>query len=317
MLTPAPLGRLSGPYAHALLGTAALFRQRVVALTTVVLFAIAGTGTAASAQDLPDTMLPLQIDEVLVEDGQLIAVGSLGDTTFRSPVNLSLDQIIDDPDGDVCAILDLQIGAIHLDLLGLQVDTSDICLLVAAEEGEGNLLGNLLCGVAGLLDDGLALEDILAGLDPDTLDELLQGIADLLNGALAEATSPASVAGVSGTREGQGQGQGQGLGQGQGRGQGRGQGQGQGQGQGSNGRDCDILNLVVGPVELDLLGLQVLLDDCEGGPVTVDITAERGRGNLLGNLLCSLAGLLDDDPLDLDAIEDLLGRIADAIEDLI
>jgi hypothetical protein len=43
-------------------------------------------------------------------------------------------------------------------------------------------------------------------------------------------------------------------------------------------------------LNLNLLGLQVDLDDCNGGPVVVDITAETGRGNLLGNLLCDLLG---------------------------
>ena len=51
---------------------------------------------------------------------------------------------------------------------------------------------------------------------------------------------------------------------------------------------CDILNLDLGPLNLDLLGLQVDLSAIE-----LDITAVPGPGNLLGNLLCSLAGLLD------------------------
>ncbi len=33
-----------------------------------------------------------------------------------------------------------------------------------------------------------------------------------------------------------------------------------------------------------------MLDDCNGGPVVVDVTGQRGRGNLLGNLLCGLLG---------------------------
>ena len=51
---------------------------------------------------------------------------------------------------------------------------------------------------------------------------------------------------------------------------------------------CDILNLVLGPLDLDLLGLQVHLDK-----VVLNITAVPGAGNLLGNLLCAVAGLLD------------------------
>jgi len=51
---------------------------------------------------------------------------------------------------------------------------------------------------------------------------------------------------------------------------------------------CDILNLVLGPLDLNLLGLKVHLDK-----VVLDITAVPGAGNLLGNLLCAVAGLLD------------------------
>jgi hypothetical protein len=51
---------------------------------------------------------------------------------------------------------------------------------------------------------------------------------------------------------------------------------------------CDILNLVLGPLHLNLLGLVVDLNQ-----VVLDITAVTGPGNLLGNLLCGIAGLLD------------------------
>ena len=51
---------------------------------------------------------------------------------------------------------------------------------------------------------------------------------------------------------------------------------------------CDILNLVLGPLDLNILGLEVHLDQ-----VVLDIVATTGAGNLLGNLLCAVAGLLD------------------------
>lgn len=51
---------------------------------------------------------------------------------------------------------------------------------------------------------------------------------------------------------------------------------------------CDILHLTLGPLDLNLLGLVVHLDQ-----IVLDITAEQGPGNLLGNLLCAVAGLLD------------------------
>jgi hypothetical protein len=51
---------------------------------------------------------------------------------------------------------------------------------------------------------------------------------------------------------------------------------------------CDILNLVLGPLDLNLLGLTIHLNQ-----VILDITAVTGAGNLLGNLLCAITGLLN------------------------
>lgn len=73
---------------------------------------------------------------------------------------------------------------------------------------------------------------------------------------------------------------------------------------------CDILHLVLGPLDLDLLGLQVHLDK-----VVLDIVAATGAGNLLGNLLCAITGLLDGGPVVglLAQLNDLLGQILDAL----
>ncbi|WP_239160041.1 hypothetical protein [Virgisporangium ochraceum] len=51
---------------------------------------------------------------------------------------------------------------------------------------------------------------------------------------------------------------------------------------------CEVLDLVLGPLDLDLLGLVVHLDR-----VVLNITAVPGAGNLLGNLLCAIVGILD------------------------
>jgi hypothetical protein len=51
---------------------------------------------------------------------------------------------------------------------------------------------------------------------------------------------------------------------------------------------CGILHLDLGPLSLDLLGLQVNLSE-----VILDITAQSGAGNLLGNLLCAVTNLLN------------------------
>ena len=66
-----------------------------------------------------------------------------------------------------CAILDLSLGPLDLNLLGLVIHLDEINLTIDAVSGPGNLLGNLLCAIAGLLDGGLG--------------GVLGQIADLLN----------------------------------------------------------------------------------------------------------------------------------------
>jgi hypothetical protein len=51
-----------------------------------------------------------------------------------------------------CRILDLTLGPLHLDLLGLVVDLNQVHLTINAQSGPGNLLGNLLCAIANLLN---------------------------------------------------------------------------------------------------------------------------------------------------------------------
>src|SRR5215213_3086084 len=66
---------------------------------------------------------------------------------------------------------------------------------------------------------------------------------------------------------------------------------------------CQILHLELGPLDLNLLGLMVHLDK-----VVLDITAQSGPGNLLGNLLCAIAGLLDSQTSS-SALVQLLNRL--------
>lgn len=69
---------------------------------------------------------------------------------------------------------------------------------------------------------------------------------------------------------------------------------------------CQILFLDIGPIFLDLLGLQLSID-----PIVIDLTAVPGPGNLLGNLLCAVAGLLDSNGFLTGLLEDLLGVLED------
>ena len=75
-----------------------------------------------------------------------------------------------------CQILDLTLGPIDLNLLGLVVHLDTVHLNITAQSGPGNLLGNLLCAVANLLNGGL--NNLVGGL--------LNQLATLLNQILAQ-----------------------------------------------------------------------------------------------------------------------------------
>ena len=106
------------------------------------------------------------------DQGQLVATGVLsGVVTAANGVSTSVLRTVSLPAavGDAtCQILHLDLGPLKLDLLGLQVDLSRIVLDITAQSGAGNLLGNLLCSVANLLND------------PSGLAKLLNQILDIL-----------------------------------------------------------------------------------------------------------------------------------------
>lgn len=54
---------------------------------------------------------------------------------------------------------------------------------------------------------------------------------------------------------------------------------------------CPILHLDLGPIDLTLLGLNINISE-----IIIDITATQG-GGLLGDLLCTIANLLNSGPL--------------------
>jgi hypothetical protein len=97
-----------------------------------------------------------------------------GTLTDEDPTAMST-QLIGGNEAGVCDILFLDIGPIHLDLLGLVLDVAPIQLDLDADPGPGNLLGNLLCAVVGLLDAGGLLTQIIGLLDR------INVILDLIN----------------------------------------------------------------------------------------------------------------------------------------
>jgi hypothetical protein len=72
-------------------------------------------------------------------------IGNVTNVPITLPVNLPTA-------GGACQILDLTLGPLDLNLLGLVVHLDTVHLNITAVPGPGNLLGNLLCAVAHLLD---------------------------------------------------------------------------------------------------------------------------------------------------------------------
>ena len=60
-----------------------------------------------------------------------------------------------------CQILTLTLGPLDLNLLGLMIHLNQVVLNITAATGAGNLLGNLLCAVANLLNSGGPLSNLL------------------------------------------------------------------------------------------------------------------------------------------------------------
>ena len=91
------------------------------------------------------------------QDGDLVSTGTLtGTLTDSAGTDVgSVNQTVAAPAAvalATCRVLDLVLGPLHLDLLGLVVDLNQVHLVINAQSGPGNLLGNLLCAIAGLLD---------------------------------------------------------------------------------------------------------------------------------------------------------------------
>jgi len=96
------------------------------------------------------------VTRVAVVNGQLTAIGTLTGTftNLATLTSTAVNQAFAVPlvVTGTCSILDLALGPIHLALLGLEVDLNAIHLTINAVSAPGNLLGNLLCAVAHLLD---------------------------------------------------------------------------------------------------------------------------------------------------------------------
>jgi hypothetical protein len=159
------MARLRLLLAAAMLGTMLLVPATANAapptasgITTPISGTIAGVSSFAGSFNLT---------RVAVQNGQLVAIGTLTGTVTNllTGATQAVSQAITLPltASGTCAVLHLTLGPLDLNLLGLLVHLNQVVLNIDAQSGPGNLLGNLLCAVAGLLDQGGPLTG-LAGL---------------------------------------------------------------------------------------------------------------------------------------------------------
>ena len=110
------------------------------------------------------------LQRFIVRGGQLLAVGNLTGTLTNlvTGATQAVNQVIQLPVAGAtgsCQILHLDLGPLNLDLLGLQVQLDRVVLDITAQSGSGNLLGNLLCAVANLLNNGNPLQSLVGQLN--------------------------------------------------------------------------------------------------------------------------------------------------------
>ncbi|HSL23953.1 MAG TPA: hypothetical protein VK886_20635 [Vicinamibacterales bacterium] len=130
-----------------------------IGTTSSLTIPIVGSGGGATFNGTFD------LQRFVAQNGQVNAVGTLtGTVTDTAGAVSSVVRNVSLPVSvaqATCDILHLDLGPLSLDLLGLNVDLSRIVLDITAESGPGNLLGNLLCSVAGLLDNPGGLSRLL------------------------------------------------------------------------------------------------------------------------------------------------------------
>jgi hypothetical protein len=127
-----------------------------VPITGTFTDALGGVGTFTGNFD---------VQRFVSRNGQLLAVGTLTGTLTNSlgAVIGTISQAAAIPvlgAAGTCDVLHLTLGPLDLNLLGLVVHLNQVVLDIVAQSGAGQLLGNLVCAVAHLLDAGGPLTSI-------------------------------------------------------------------------------------------------------------------------------------------------------------
>jgi hypothetical protein len=156
-----------------------------------------------------------------------------------------------------CHVLTLKLDDLQLDLLGLRVDLSEVNLLLyAVRRGENSgVLGRLFCALSrSTIRLGRGASAAQAKETVKTLNSRIKGKP--MRAFRATATLAAEENASAAQEQ----------------------------------PSCRVLNLILGPLDLNLLGLVVeLYGPNRNAPVTLSITSFPGQG-VLGDLFCNLSG---------------------------
>ncbi len=261
------------------------------------------------------TVTSLVINDVALSNEKLIAnatlTGTLKKHAFSLPLVLPITLTPSSSATPAAAtpdtaapvqVLNLSLGPLNLSLLGLNIHLGAVCSfgdttpitaqVVAIPTGAtytsggttytGGLLGDVLADVANLLNGGSPLSSLgtetnplansSTGLVGPEIDQLETGLAQILNQVLSGLTSSTASSGAVAKAARAGS-------------HGAAMGHAAAVTPASGGHTAaattqQILQLPLGPITLDLLGAFV-----HTSTICLDITATKGPGNLLGNLL--------------------------------
>jgi hypothetical protein len=243
----------------------------VAALVAVALAVLAGTANAAapatSAADAAPAVGTLKVDfvvsKVVAEGKQLVAQGEVvgtvqtatGTQVVRKAFSAPVRSLTRSAKGmrstqkaaRICDVLNLNLAPLRLELLGLIIELDRVVLNIRANS-RGGLLGSLLCGLAG--PARAQANKLTNALKKSGLTAGTSITVPLVPTTLPAAPALPGAAVLPPVPAG----------------------------------ICTVLDLVLGPLDLNLLGLMVHLDR-----VQLRITADP-KGGLLGSLLCGLAG---------------------------
>jgi hypothetical protein len=172
-------------------------RMAAVAALMACAVSLGAAGTASAAAQPAETPLTqtvnvtgtkgfkgtFAIDRFASRSGKMVAIGTLkgtvrknGKTKRVKAKTVSLPASVAgagsgakaaqvQPIPGACQVLNLVLGPINLNLLGLSVRTNQINLRIDAIPGAGNLLGNLLCAVTNLLNPDGALGPLTGAIN--------------------------------------------------------------------------------------------------------------------------------------------------------